>query len=79
MKLLIKYVCIKNIDEKYLKIGKIYDGYIDDTICRIKINEKDDQCFIEGITWCKSLVDKYFITLAEYREQQINEILNEDI
>ena len=65
-------VCIDNFEvEGYLTIGKIYKASRNITLARWVYRLMDDK----GITFGYNCIR--FITLAEYREQQINSILND--
>lgn len=67
----LKIICIKNSGVENITIGKVYN-------VRLNIYDKyydliDDRGYL-----CVGIFNKdYFITLAEYRENQINDIFYE--
>ena len=62
----------------YLIVGEIYTKkYISETNGYEVRRQSDngDRCFT--IYWEEDKWNEYFITLSEYREEQINEIIND--
>lgn len=77
-----KWICVQSYwenNELIFKQGNIYEDvncdFYDDWVNFKTETEKGDLKFF-NIWWGK--LSKYFITLAEWREKRINEILNGD-
>ena len=74
-----KVICISNktaskFDEKELEVGKIYDA---DFFGKFVTSDLYKIYLTEGIYY-RLHFKKLFLTLAEWREQQIDSILNDD-
>jgi len=66
-----KVVCIAKDDANFLTIGKVYDAKLDtDESFFLVLNDKE--------IWSSYLAYK-FIILAEWRNQQIDKILEDDV
>jgi len=69
-KVTFKVICISAEDNKKITIGKIYDAYHDSDL-RFYYIKNDDE------TWVAYFAYK-FITLADWRDKQIDKILNDE-
>ena len=66
-----KWVCIKNFNHEYFELGKIYEFLLEKEFKYLPIyNYKNKYYFA-----CYELED-FFIPLEEWRENQIDKILN---
>ena len=65
-----KIVCVRKSKNKLIKVGSIYDAILDNSV---SFGNEYWEIHLDGLFI--PMPFNYFITLAEYREQRINSII----
>ena len=75
----LKLICrFSDVENHFLEIDRVYSATIIDNSYHIDINyQVSEGSFLKSLLWSKDITSKYFLTLSEYRDQQINEIIND--